>query len=217
MTVAENTPDIAMRRFRTRNIVTTVMRRSGSDTGTPTPCRQTRGTDGVPSARLRPDLVPGCITFRKGKYFSVRDMDRTQTRLSRLGIFSNIQMQAVPADTSPGCDELDLLYRLPVRPSDGSIDRGRPDLDIQQLFRSGTRFQREQQQCVRRCRKTQCPAQWAAAHEWRTGSGRSNIFNSYEVGLNASLAFPQTARPPGSCAAHTEISTGQRWISGWIS
>ncbi len=29
------------------------------------------------------------------------------------------------------------------------------------------------------------------AYEWQTGRNRSSVFNSYEVGLNASLAFPR--------------------------
>ena len=95
------------------------------------------------------------------------------------------------------------LYRLPVRPSDGSIDRGEPDLDIQQLFRSGTRFQREQQQCVRRCRKTQCPAQGQLRMADRFGTQQHLQF--IRGGSERVAGFPQTARPQVR-APHTQRS-----------
>ena len=50
-------------------------------------------------SRLRENLLPSCITFRKGRTFSVRDMNRTQTYLSRLGIFSGIDINVVPDST----------------------------------------------------------------------------------------------------------------------
>ncbi len=117
-------------------------------------------------ARLRPDLVPGCITFRKGKIFlRARHGPHPDTS------FTPRHIQQHPDAGCPGrhlsrMRRTRSLYRLPVRPSDGSIDRGRTltSTSNSYLGPSGTRFQREQQQCVRRCRKTQCPAQGAATN-----------------------------------------------------
>ena len=74
-------------------------------------------------ARLREHLVPSCITFRKGRTFSVRNMDRTQTRLARLGIFSAIDMQVSPADTTGASDLLnvDISCRFDV-PMEASVE-----------------------------------------------------------------------------------------------
>ena len=47
-------------------------------------------------SRLREGLIPQCIAFREGKTLTVRDMDRTQTRLSRLGIFNGIEINVWP-------------------------------------------------------------------------------------------------------------------------
>lgn len=194
LTVAENTPDIAMRRFRTRNIITTVMRRSGRNPGIPDTMQTSKGELIVyRPAKLRAGLVPGCITFRKGKYFSVRDMDRTQTRLSRLGIFSNIQMQAIPADTTPGCDELDLYIACQFdRPMEASIEANVTSTS-NSYFGPGLIFSVTNNNVFGGAERLS--VQLKGSYEWQTGSGRSNIFNSYEFGLNASLAFPRLLAP----------------------
>ncbi|MDE6144452.1 MAG: hypothetical protein K2F94_10320, partial [Muribaculaceae bacterium] len=109
MTLADNMPQMARTQYRTGKIVTTVLRKSDSFAGTPDTVQTPKGEVIVMRpAKLRKNLIPSCITFRPGKLFSVRDMDRTQTRLSRLGIFGNIQIQPVPADTSAGNTLLDV-------------------------------------------------------------------------------------------------------------
>ncbi len=45
------------------------------------------------------------------------------------------------------------------------------------------------------------------AYEWQTGSGRHNsVFNSYEVGLNATLAFPRLLAPRFIPRSRRELS-----------
>ena len=51
-------------------------------------------------SRLRAKTIEECIAFRPGRTFSVRNMDRTQTYLSRLGIFNNISIEAAPDSAS---------------------------------------------------------------------------------------------------------------------
>lgn len=194
LSLATNMPKMARLPYRTGNIYTTVLRNSQTYPGTPDTMHTNRGEVIVMRpARLRKNLIPSCITFRKGKLFSVRDMDRTQTRLSRLGIFGNIQIQPVPVDTTPGNTVLDVYTVCQFdQPIEASIEVNATSksnsylgpglilgLSHNNLFGGGERL----------------GLQLTAAYEWQTGKNRGSVFNSYEFGLNASLAFPRMLAP----------------------
>ncbi|MDE6772197.1 MAG: BamA/TamA family outer membrane protein [Muribaculaceae bacterium] len=194
MTLADNMPQMARTQYRTGKIVTTVLRKSDSFAGTPDTVQTPKGEVIVMRpAKLRKNLIPSCITFRPGKLFSVRDMDRTQTRLSRLGIFGNIQIQPVPADTSAGNTLLDVYNIVQFDdPMEASIEVNAtsksnsylgPGLILglanRNTFGGGERLS----------------LQFNADYEWQTGRNRSSVFNSYEFGLTASLAFPRMLAP----------------------
>lgn len=194
MALADNMPSIAKLQYRTGKIVTTVLRRNDSYPGTPDTMQTKKGEVIVMRpAKLRKNLIPSCITFRPGKIFSVRDMDRTQTRLSRIGIFGNIQIQPVPADTTPGHALLDVYNTVQFEdPMEASIEVNAtsksnsylgPGLILglanRNTFGGGERLS----------------LQFNADYEWQTGRNRSSVFNSYEFGLTASLAFPRMLAP----------------------
>ena len=194
LSLAANMPRMARLPYRTGNIYTTVLRNSQTYPGTPDTMQTRKGEVIVMRpARLRKNLIPSCITFRKGKLFSVRDMDRTQTRLSRLGIFGNIQIQPVPVDTTPGNALLDVYTVCQFdQPIEASIEVNATSksnsylgpglilgLSHNNLFGGGERR----------------GVQFNAAYEWQTGRNRGSVFNSYEFGLNASLAFPRLLAP----------------------
>ncbi len=194
LTLASNVPSIALRQFRTGEIKTIVLRQSTRHPGRPDTIQTKKGEVILyrPS-RLRKGLIPSCITFREGKLFSVRDMDRTQERLSRLGIFGNIQIQPVPADTNPANPELDVYITCQFdRPMEASIEANvtsksnsylGPGLILgvtnSNLFGGGEKLS----------------LQLNANYEWQTGHNRGSVFNSYEFGLTGSLAFPRLLAP----------------------
>lgn len=194
LTLASNMPREARLRYRVGNIYTTVERRSKRNPGIPDTIMTQRGELIVMRpARLRKNLVPSCITFRKGKIFSVRDMDRTQTRLSRLGIFENIQVFPVIADSSETDPRLDVYIRCRFdRPMEASIEVNATSksnsyigpglvfgLANHNIFGGGEKLS----------------VQFNADYEWQTGRDRSSVFNSYEFGLTGSLAFPRLLAP----------------------
>lgn len=194
MSLAENMPDMAKLQYRTGKITTTVLRKNDSYAGTPDTVQTAKGEVVVMRpAKLRKNLIPSCITFRPGKLFSVRDMDRTQTRFSRLGIFGNIQIQPVPADTAPGHALLDVYNivqfddpmeaSIEVNASSKSNSYLGPGLILglahRNTFGGGERLS----------------LQFNADYEWQTGRNRSSLLNSYEFGLTASLAFPRMLAP----------------------
>lgn len=141
--------------------------------------------------RLRDHLIPSCITFREGRRFSVRDMNRTQTYLSRLGIFSGIEINAVPDSTRRGVLDVNIDCTFD-KPLEASIEMNvtsksnsylGPGLDFRvtdkNLFGGGE----------------QLSVNLHGSYEWQTGRGRNSVFNSYEIGLNSTLAFPRLLAP----------------------
>lgn len=213
LTIAENAPDIAKLQFRTGDIHTTVLRRSNRRIGTPDTLETSKGELVVfRPAKLRPNLIPSCITFRKGRLLRVRDMDRTQTRLSRLGIFGNIQIQPVPVDTTPENPTLDIYITCQFeRPMEASIEANvtsksnsylGPGLVLgltnNNLFGGAERFS----------------LQLSGSYEWQTGKNRSSVFNSYEVGLSASLAFPRLLFPRFVKRSNRELNWTTITLSG---
>lgn len=194
MMLASNVPDVGLQRYKTGNVYTTVLRRSSRNPGTPDTLHTSRGEVVIMQpARVRKNLVPGCITFRKGKIFSVRDMDRTQTRLSRLGIFSSVQVQPVPVDTTGNNPMLDVYITCQLdRPMEATIEVNASSksnsyigpgiilsLTNHNLFGGGEKFS----------------LSLNGDYEWQTGHGRSSVFNSYEFGLTGTLAFPRLLVP----------------------
>ena len=194
LSVARNTPEFVKHRFRTGRIITRVLRRSTRHPGVPDTIQTSKGELIVfRPAKLRPNLIPSCITFRQGRTFSVRDMDRTQSRLSRLGIFGNIQIQPVPVDTVGEEPELDVYITCQFeQPMEATLEANvtsksnsylGPGLAFgvtnNNMFGGAERFN----------------IQLHGNYEWQTGKDRGSVMNSYEVGLNASLAFPRLLFP----------------------
>lgn len=211
--LADDTPDIAMRRFRTGNIHTTVLRRSTRRPGTPDTLQTSKGELVVMRpAKLRPNMIPSCITFRKGRYFSVRSMDATQSRLSRLGIFGNIHIQPVPVDTTPENPTLDVYITCQFeRPIEATIEANVTSksnsylgpgiilgLTNNNLFGGAERFS----------------VQLSGSYEWQTGRKRSSVFNSYEFGLSTSLAFPRLLAPKFVRRTNRELNWTTITLSG---
>ena len=194
LTLADNVPEPAMRKWRTGNVTVHVLRRSTRNPGTPDTIHEPKADVIVMRpAHLRDGLINSCITFRKDRAFSVRQMDNTQTRLSRLGIFSAIDMQVFPADTAADCDLLnvDVNCRFDT-PMEASVEVNvasksnsylGPGLTLgltnKNIFGGGEKLS----------------IQLTGSYEWQTGRGKSSVFNSYEVGLNSTLSFPRLLAP----------------------
>lgn len=143
--------------------------------------------------RLRNSVINSSITFRKGRRFSVRNMDRTQSNLSRTGIFSSVGIETQP-DTTGGQRRLNvginctmdrpLEVTLEVNASSKSNSYLGPGLTFgvtnRNIFGGGE----------------QLSVKVNGSYEWQTGgNNKGGIFNSYEVGITGTLAFPRMLAP----------------------
>ena len=190
--LADNIHPWALDRFRTGKITTVINRNRGGGTPDTLDTRKGRLIVYRP-ARLRPNLIPSCIAFREGRVFSVQQMNLTQTRLSRLGIFNNINIEVAPDTTDLSRRLLDVYIDCTFdRPLEASIEANvasksnsylGPGITLgvtnHNIFGGGE----------------QLNVSLTGSYEWQTGSGRNSAFNSYEAGLNATLAFPRLLAP----------------------
>lgn len=191
MMLASNIPSDMVKRYKTGNVTMYVFRNEGG--GTPDTIQTSRGTlIQMRPSRLRQALMPECVTMRKGRYFTVRQMNSTQTRLSRLGIFNAINIQVVPdtAATEPtlnveiGCTfDTPLEFSVELNASSKSNSYLGPGVTLgltnRNLFGGGE----------------QLSVTLDGNYEWQTGKGASSLFNSYEVGMTASLSVPRMLAP----------------------
>lgn len=191
MKLASNIPAFALKRYRTGKVTTYIYRNEGG--GTPDTIH-TRVGDVVQMkpSRLRTKVIPENVAFRPGKYFSVRDMDRTQTYLSRLSIFNAINIEVTPdtASTEPLLD-VDIVCTFD-RPLEASIEVN-ASLKSNSYLGPGVILGVTNRNVFGG--GEQLSVNLTGAYEWQTGRNRSSVFNSYEVGLNASLAFPRLLAP----------------------
>lgn len=192
MMLASNIPGFAIEPYTTGKVTIHVDRNQGG--GTPDTVSLKRATliQMMPS-RLRHKSIEECISFRPGRTFSVRNMNRTQSNLARLGIFNAININAMPDTLNAGDRKLNVdIYctfdtpletSLEVNASSKSNSYIGPGLSFgvtnKNLFGGGE----------------QLSVKLTGSYEWQTGSGRRSVFNSYEVGLTGTLAFPRLLAP----------------------
>lgn len=192
MMLASNVPHIAMQPYTTGKVTVHVARNQGG--GEPDTVAMARATliQLMPS-KLRRKIIDECVTFRPGRPFAVRSMDRTQSNLARLGIFNNINIDAMPDTSDMAARRLNVdIYAsfdepletsLEVNASSKSNSYIGPGLTFgvtnKNMFGGGE----------------QLSVKLTGSYEWQTGSGRRSVFNSYEVGLTGSLAFPRLLAP----------------------
>ncbi len=196
MAVASNLHPMVLRQYKAGKI-TMIVRRAGNEPGTPDTIQTSRATlvRFLPS-RFRNALVDECIVPRTGRRLTLRSINNTQTRLSRLGIFSSIDINVHPSDSTAlmrGSDVLDVTVdctldvpleaRLEANVSSKSNSYLGPGLLFgvtnRNIFGGGE----------------QLNVTLTGSYEWQTGRRRSSVFNSYEIGLQGSLAFPRLLAP----------------------
>lgn len=194
LTVSSGTPKAALTRWTTGHITVRANKPYGGQYFDTIPTRRGTLIQMMPS-RLRHALIPECVTFRTDRTFTVRDMERTQTYLARLGIFNAININVTPdtLDSRPRLNvDIDCTFDTPLEASievnassksNSYIGPGATfSVTNRNLFGGGE----------------QLSVALTGTYEWQTGrSGaqKSSLFNSYEIGLTGSLAFPRLIAP----------------------
>ncbi len=192
VTLASNTPAFALDRYRVGKVTTRINRNQGG--GHPDTVQTARGTliQMMPS-RFRRSVVDECVVMREGRPISQRALNSTQTRLARLGIFNAINVNVVPDSSSLKSKlldvDIDCTFDTPLEASIEANVSSKSNsylgpgvtlgLTNRNIFGGGE----------------QLSVQLTGSYEWQTGRHRSNVFNSYEVGLKGSLSIPRLLAP----------------------
>ena len=192
-----NIPNMAMVQYYTRRVTATVESSDGGGTPDTLQMRNCTLVKMMP-VKIKDDLIPSCLSSKPGRPFKVGSMDRTQLRLSRLGIFNSINMSVSPVDsvTPEGNGLLDLDVKCALdKPlevkfevqgtskSNSFIGPGlETSLTHKNLMGGGEQLS------------------WNlnASYEWQTGKGSSyknSDLNSYEFGSDVTLAIPRLLAP----------------------
>lgn len=146
---------------------------------------------------IKDRVIPSCIRARKGGVFRVNSIDRTQAALSRLGIFSNVDIQVIPLDsiTPDGEGLLDLaIYCQLDKPWEVTLEMHGtsksnsfigPGIEVgashKNAFGAGEKFS----------------VDIYGDYEWQTGSGEyhGGDLDSYEFGIEGKLDIPRLLAP----------------------
>lgn len=191
MTLASNAPKFGLDRYKIGKVTMRAFRHEGDGYPDTTQLPGVTLVKMMPS-RLRKSVVTDNVLLRPGRYISTRAVNNTQSRLSRLGIFNGINVEAIP-DTTASTPTLDMLidatYDMPlevqleVNASSKSNSYIGPGANVtitnHNVFGGGE----------------QLSVALTGAYEWQTGRGARSVFNSYEFGINSTLAFPRLLAP----------------------
>ena len=203
--MASNIPSFAATSYKTGNVTMVVHRYRGHETPDTVQIAPGMQLVQMMPSRFRRKIANECLLFRPGRTFAVRSMDYTQTLLSRLGIFRSINISATP-DTLAKEPTLDVLVDCHFdAPWEGSVEANvssksnsylGPGLMLgvtnTNIFGGGE----------------QLSVKLTGTYEWQTGRrAKGGIFNSYEAGITASLAFPRLLAP--------KFIPRSRWNLNW--
>lgn len=189
-------PNNAMIRYITHDITATVVNDDAK--GEP----DTIETDRCTLVRYEPvyikdHVIPSCIRARRGRTFRINSIDRTQAALSRLGIFSTVNIQVNPLDsvTPDGEGLVDLaIYCQLDKPWEVTFEMHGtsksnsfigPGIEVgashKNAFGAGEKFS----------------VDLYGDYEWQTGGGKykGGDFDSYEFGIEGKLDFPRLLAP----------------------
>lgn len=191
MTMASNTPAWCLEPYKVGRVNTYVYRNEGGGTPDTTQIKVGQLVVMQPQ-RLRTDIFDQNIMLRPGRTFSVRQMDLTQSYLSRLGIFNAINISVMPDTLTPGqrllnvdvacTQDKPLVFSLEANVSSKSNSYIGPGIVLgltnRNVFGGGEVLN----------------VGLSGSYEWQTGH-KGSIFNSYEIGIQSSLAFPRLLAP----------------------
>lgn len=145
---------------------------------------------------VRPRVLWHNLQLRHGSLYAVEQARRSQENMASMGVFSSVDMQFVPRDTSAVCDTLDVVVSAVLdKPLDVHLEAGLTSKSNDQIgpgvslgisrknvFRGGETFS----------------VKLNASYEWQTGGsalGSSAEINSWELGISTSLTYPRLMFP----------------------
>lgn len=146
---------------------------------------------------IKDNVIPSCIRARKGRVFRVNSIDRTQAALSRLGIFSTVDIQVNPLDsiTPDGDGLLDLaIYCQLDKPWEVTFEM-HGSSKSNSFIGPGVEVGASHKNAFGAAEKFSVDIY--GDYEWQTSGGEysGSDLDSYEFGIEAKLDFPRLIAP----------------------
>jgi outer membrane protein assembly factor BamA len=132
--------------------------------------------------------------FHSRKLYSQYKQERIQEKLAQTGIFSYMNLQYVPKDTTAACDTLNLVLQAALaKPLDAELEFNVVTKSTDQTG-PGAAFS------LTRYNVFGGGESWnmklKGSYEWQTGSSKKgSLFNSWEMGVESSITFPRVVFP----------------------
>lgn len=145
---------------------------------------------------LRPYLWRDALLFSQGDRYSLMLEKYSLTKLNEMGIFSQIDVQFLPKDTTSGCDTLDIFVSAVLeKPYDSSLELDATLKSNSQLGPALT-YTLSKRNAFRGGETVAFKI--FGSYEWQLGTGgqKSNsLLNSYDFGTSLSFEFPRFVFP----------------------
>lgn len=156
--------------------------------------------------KVRPNMLYRWLNYQKfvrnaqmrasnrTRLYSQYRQEQIQEKLSQLGIFSYMDLQYVPKDTTALCDTLNVTLQATfAKPLDA-------ELELNVVTKSNDQTGPGASFGVTKNNVFGGGESWnvklKGSYEWQTGGGeRSSLLNSWEMGVSTSLTFPRVVFP----------------------
>ena len=152
-----------------------------------------RWSGGTRKPPLRYGAVRHYLFYERGSLYRQRLHELIQTKLSGMGIFSNIQMNYAPRDTSATCDSLDVnIFAILDKPYDSELEAKLTNKS-NGLLGPGLSWGMTKRNVFRGAETLNFKVY--GSYEWQTGvhsaEADRSLLNSYELGAALTLTYPR--------------------------
>lgn len=145
---------------------------------------------------IYPSLWRRAIAHFQGDRYSLADQKATFERLYAMGIFSSMDIDYVPSDTSATCDTLNLHINAVLgRAYDSSFEMN-ATLKSNQQVGPGVSYELSKLNAFRAGETIS--GKLFGSYEWQLGNGRNggnSLLNSFELGTKFNLKYPRLLLP----------------------
>lgn len=145
---------------------------------------------------IYPSLWRRAIAHFQGDRYSLADQKATFERLYAMGIFSSMDIDYVPSDTSATCDTLNLhINAVLARSYDSSFEMN-ATLKSNQQVGPGVSYELSKLNAFRAGETIS--GKLFGSYEWQLGNGRNggnSLLNSFELGTKFNLKYPRLLLP----------------------
>ena len=152
-----------------------------------------RWSGGTKKPPVRYGPILHYLFYRRGSLYRQNLQELVQSKLSGMGIFSSLQMNYVPRDTSATCDTLDVnIFAIIDKPYDSELE-AKITNKSNGLLGPGLAWGMTKRNVFRGAETVNFKVY--GSYEWQTGAGISNgdrsLMNSFELGAALTLTYPR--------------------------